>query len=388
MKSLKIIIISLLLITAGELLNSKKASAQATVSFQVFYDQLSPYGQWMDYPQYGYVWIPSGVHGFIPYSTSGHWIYTDLGWTWVSDFAWGWAPFHYGRWLYDDFYGWVWVPASEWGPAWVCWRHAPGYYGWTPMPPGVSLNVMFGPRFHVHHDRWIFVREGYVNSPRLTPYIAPRNENITIIKNSTVINNTHVDNSNHVTYITGPRRDDVQKVTGASIRPVAVKESAKPEQSLNNNELRIYRPSIQKTDAAGSKPAPKKVIPMDKSQPSRANNTADEKTIVPSARPADSPARNEGKDDSKQTQPQAKPSPAAPSPSQNIKRDDAKQPEQPEVNPAPSPVKKKTDINREPQPVRPKNTVDKSHERNYDQQKRITPVKPQRARPDKPGERR
>jgi hypothetical protein len=30
-----------------------------TVSYQTFYDELSPYGKWVDYPGYGYVWSPA-----------------------------------------------------------------------------------------------------------------------------------------------------------------------------------------------------------------------------------------------------------------------------------------------------------------------------------------
>ena len=136
----------------------KEASAQeADVSFQVFYDQLSPYGQWVDYPNYGYVWLPDAGPDFVPYSTGGHWIYTDYGWTWVSDYTWGWAPFHYGRWGYDDSYGWFWAPDYEWGPSWVTWRRSDGYYGWEPMEPGISINASFDSEYHHHHDHWMFV---------------------------------------------------------------------------------------------------------------------------------------------------------------------------------------------------------------------------------------
>ena len=103
------------------------ASAQGpmpSVTYQTFYDDLSPYGDWIDYPEYGYVWHPR-VADFRPYSTAGHWVWTDeYQWMWVSDYNWGWATFHYGRWLYDDFYGWVWMPGYEWSPAWVEWRQA------------------------------------------------------------------------------------------------------------------------------------------------------------------------------------------------------------------------------------------------------------------------
>src|SRR4051794_35767800 len=75
------------------------------VSFQVFYDNLSPYGTWVDYPGYGYAWAPAADPGFYPYSSLGHWVFTEFGWTWVSDYPWGWAPFHYGRWQFDPVYG-------------------------------------------------------------------------------------------------------------------------------------------------------------------------------------------------------------------------------------------------------------------------------------------
>jgi len=63
---------------------------------QVFYDELSRYGRWVDYPDYGYVWVPNVGDDFRPYATNGNWVYSDYGWTWASDYDWGWATFHYG----------------------------------------------------------------------------------------------------------------------------------------------------------------------------------------------------------------------------------------------------------------------------------------------------
>src|SRR5689334_10496074 len=77
--------------------NKAKAQPGVSVSFQAFYDELSPYGQWVDYPNHGYVWVPRVDRGFRPYYTSGRWAYSDYGNVWVSDYPWGWAPFHYGR---------------------------------------------------------------------------------------------------------------------------------------------------------------------------------------------------------------------------------------------------------------------------------------------------
>ena len=76
------------------------------VSYQTFYDELTPHGRWIQSPEYGYVWVPNVGAGFRPYSTNGHWVWTDnYEWMWVSNYRWGWAPFHYGRWYLDPFYG-------------------------------------------------------------------------------------------------------------------------------------------------------------------------------------------------------------------------------------------------------------------------------------------
>ncbi|MGC3947112.1 MAG: hypothetical protein QM762_21770 [Chryseolinea sp.] len=108
------------------------------------YDELQPYGTWIDHGRYGYVWMPNAASYFVPYGTNGYWVQTSYGNTWVSNYNWGWAPFHYGRWFYDDFYGWSRVPDTTWGPAWVTWRSGGGYYGWAPLC-----------RTGRKHERWI-----------------------------------------------------------------------------------------------------------------------------------------------------------------------------------------------------------------------------------------
>ena len=247
----------------------KQVSAQQTqISFQVFYDQLSPYGQWMDYPKYGYVWLPDASLNMIPYSTRGYWIMTDYGWTWVSDYSWGWAPFHYGRWDYDNFYGWLWVPDTEWGPSWVTWRHSEGYYGWAPMQPGVSINVSFGRDYHGHSEHWMFVRDKDIGRPDINRFYISQNSQDKILKTSTVINKTSNDNLRHATYISGPAREDVQKVTGKRINSVAIQENAKPGQNMNNGQLRLFRPQVNRNNDKGQKSAPLKLANTKSNKPS------------------------------------------------------------------------------------------------------------------------
>ena len=105
-----------------------------------FRGALDPYGNWVDDPTYGQVWVPSSsVVGsdFTPYVSAGHWTYDD-DYTWVSDYDWGWAPFHYGRWAYSSPYGWEWIPGRRYAGAWVSWRYGVGewgYVGWAPLGP-------------------------------------------------------------------------------------------------------------------------------------------------------------------------------------------------------------------------------------------------------------
>jgi hypothetical protein len=251
------------LLTFAAFLNSKQSSAQQNnVSFQVFYDALSPYGQWVDYQNYGYVWIPDVGSDFAPYSTNGYWVSTEFGWTWVSDYEWGWAPFHYGRWSYDNYYGWLWVPDSEWGPSWVNWRQADGYYGWSPMEPGISISISFGRPYNSYNDHWMFVRDRDFERHDIYRYSVNRSDHAMIIRNSTVINTTYIDNSRHTTYVTGPSRGDVQRVTGRRVNPVSIQENNRPGRDVNDGNLKMYRPQVVKNNRQENKPVPRNVENM------------------------------------------------------------------------------------------------------------------------------
>ena len=280
-KMLALIIILIIAFIA----NSKRLSAQQNhISFQVFYDQLSPYGQWVDNPDYGSVWIPDAGPDFAPYSTRGYWIMTDYGWTWLSDYSWGWAPFHYGRWSFDNYYGWFWVPDYEWGPAWVNWRASEGYYGWAPMQPGVSINISFGMGYNSHYDHWNFVSYRNFGRSDINRYYVGRDVHDRIVQNSTVINNTYIDNSRHTTYVTGPSRDDVQRASGRKVRPVTIQESSTPEQKVSNGNLHIYRPQVTRSSTAEKYVAPSGAINQKAAERSSERTDINKK---PAANPTD-----------------------------------------------------------------------------------------------------
>jgi hypothetical protein len=256
---MKLFAIALILII-GTCIAPVKTSAQGGyVSFQVFYDELTPYGTWVENPDYGYVWLPDVAPGFTPYATNGYWVNTEDGWTWVSNYSWGWAPFHYGRWYSDPYYGPMWVPDNEWGPGWVTWRSSGGYYGWAPIAPGISISIAYSNSYNVPYSQWTFVRDRDFGRTNINNYYISSSNNITIINNSTVINNTRVDRSRNVTYNAGPERAEVEKRVGKRFAPVAIRESSKPGQRLENNQLQIYRPQVQRSGNNGQKPAPSRV---------------------------------------------------------------------------------------------------------------------------------
>jgi hypothetical protein len=231
--------------------NMSKAQEGGYVSDQEFYDELEPYGTWVNDPQYGNVWIPDAEDNFRPYATRGHWVVTDYGNTWVSDYEWGWAPFHYGRWRYDDYYGWEWIPGHEWAPAWVSWRHGGGYYGWAPLQPGISINISFGNSYNVPDNYWVCAPQAYINRPNIYNYYVPQTRVVNIIHSTTIINNTYVNNNR--TYIAGPRINEIRQVTNnRNVRVYNITNVNRPNGGgrVVNNTVNIYRPEIRKAPDA------------------------------------------------------------------------------------------------------------------------------------------
>lgn len=130
-----------------------KSQAQ-TVNIDLFYEELSPYGQWSPHPEFGDIWQPYNVGAdWKPY-TDGRWAWSDQGWIWISYEPWGWATYHYGRWIFDDYQGWIWIPGTTWAPAWVSWHQSPEYIGWSPLPPDRGFFVEIGFNFNFYKSNY------------------------------------------------------------------------------------------------------------------------------------------------------------------------------------------------------------------------------------------
>ncbi|MGA3169374.1 MAG: DUF6600 domain-containing protein [Chthoniobacteraceae bacterium] len=247
-----------------------QARAQVSVSF--FYDTLSPYGEWVQDPNYGVCWHPTGVdENWAPY-TDGYWAYTDAGWTWVSYEDYGGVVYHYGRWAFVPGEGWVWVPGYTWAPAWVSWRTGGSYVGWAPLPPearwsaGIGFSTWVDVRFGIGPGFYSFVSVGDFGAPALGGCILDRSRNVTIINQTTNITNITVNNS--TVYTGGP---SYAKYSALSKRPIPtlklvrqtnaslVKSAGGKDLSRQEgNELMVIAPKVS-SSAGGARPTPPKI---------------------------------------------------------------------------------------------------------------------------------
>ena len=111
-------------------LESNRTSQYVPASIPGGYE-LDRYGEWINTPEYGWVWSPHSVAaGWAPYR-AGYWRwYGGWGWTWVSYEPWGWVPYHYGRWNYWRS-RWCWTPYINVGIGYWDWSpHLVAFFGW------------------------------------------------------------------------------------------------------------------------------------------------------------------------------------------------------------------------------------------------------------------
>jgi hypothetical protein len=217
-----------------------------TISFQTFYDELSPYGDWIYTSEYGYVWQPyfDRPEDFRPYSSNGDWVYTEYGWTWVSDYRWGWAPFHYGRWYFDDYFGWLWIPGNEWAPAWVTWGSYNNYWGWAPLGPNVYVNIDF--KWMAPDFWWTFIPCRHFYSHGWHNYIYGRPIQVNHITN---ITNIYINNNNQRnSWFNGPRVNDVERYGRRRVQRMEVVDSERADNlRAANGRVSIYRPQVEES---------------------------------------------------------------------------------------------------------------------------------------------
>ena len=221
-------------------------TAESSESLDVFYDQLTPMGDWCDCGHYGHVFRPRVPHGWRPYC-NGHWIWTDRGWYWDSDEGFGWACFHYGRWIHEEDC-WCWVPGTEWAPAWVSWRTGPEHCGWAPLPPeaqfgpGIGIGGWCDHAYGLGPGAYFFIAFSHFTAPNYNNYILPPAQNVTLIRNT--VNVTNITNNKAVINNFGPSVATIQQKTGAQIKQVslAYQSGKTPGSNISNGVLKVTGP--------------------------------------------------------------------------------------------------------------------------------------------------
>lgn len=237
----------------------------AAVTFSVFYDGLSPYGEWIAISGGVYGWRPIGIAvGWRPY-TIGRWVWTDYGWYWVSDEPWGWAVFHYGRWYYDDFYGWIWIPGYDWAPAWVEWRYGGDYIGWAPLGPYAVFSIHWGihyrTRWYTPVHWWSFVHCRYVSTPHIYRYVERPEWNTRYIGVTRSGGSVRYRGGRIVSR--GPEPDYIERRGNVRLAPIRVREvDDQPVERIvrdgTREHIEVYRPRITEwadDEAANVRPA-------------------------------------------------------------------------------------------------------------------------------------
>ena len=183
------------------------AAPAPEVTVNQFYENLSPYGSWVEVEGYGRCWRPTTViydSAWQPYCDRGHWVYSDYGWYWDSDYLWG-VTFHYGRWFHHSRMGWCWWPDTVWAPSWVTWRSNNDYCGWAPLPPfavyrpGVGFfyrgaGVAVGFDFGLGAECFTFVSMNRFSERHPRYYRAEQERGRQIFNQTTIINNYNVHN--------------------------------------------------------------------------------------------------------------------------------------------------------------------------------------------------
>lgn len=225
------------------------------INFNVFYNELSPYGEWIDFDDNLIVWRPDNVdRNWKPYSM-GRWRWTGDGWYWDSYEPFGWATYHYGRWHFDDYYGWVWMPDYDWAPAWVEWRYSSDYIGWAPLPPYAKFRRGYGISFSIHwrspHNHWHFVNINHFCHHNVYNYYI-HNDDHRKIFNRTRVRHDYYDRDGRV-FNRGIERDFIEHRTRSRIEESRTVETRDRDifnqrERSNDSDIKIYRPERSRSN--------------------------------------------------------------------------------------------------------------------------------------------
>ncbi|MES1240165.1 MAG: DUF6600 domain-containing protein [Acidobacteriota bacterium] len=229
----------------------------ADVDLGFFFDSLSPYGNWVQTPAYGWAFVPDvATTTWRPY-TDGQWLYTDAGWTWLSEEPFGWATYHYGRWDLNPDYGWMWVPGDQWAPAWVDWRATDDSIGWAPLPPSYTVRRNLAwPRMDVDlpAEAYVFVPETRFLQPGVMAFALPPGQIPGLFRSSRRFTQFRFANDRIIDeglpFVTVQRRIG-RRIPRYQLVDLAPRFwGSRPRARVAGNRLEIFRPRVLRTAVA------------------------------------------------------------------------------------------------------------------------------------------
>ncbi|HEY0840345.1 MAG TPA: DUF6600 domain-containing protein, partial [Vulgatibacter sp.] len=285
---------------AADELEASRRSAEAgpsgagAVELEDFYRDLSPYGRWVDTPEYGYVFVPEAqfeTTGWRPY-LFGQWVWTEYGWTWASSEPFGWATYHYGRWTFSPALGWCWIPGFTWGPAWVAWRFGAAAIGWAPLYPGF---IFAGPDFPFFADDWLFISPTFFFGHPCDRFILHRDHHV-LFRETRHAGAFREGGRGRV--FLGPPPHFVEAHGGGTVHAVPVVRADSPARAGvvigpagRPTELRAFRPRVSPA-AGGRVPVGSGLVPVERTPSANVRLPAPRGTVG-SARPSPAPWRGQ-----------------------------------------------------------------------------------------------
>lgn len=253
----RFVMTTLLLGSLAMVFSARPTTAQVNVSVTIggFYDELAPYGQWVDC-NYGQCWVPQRVAAdWQPY-TNGQWVYTEYGWTWMSDDPWGGNPYHYGTWISLDRYGWSWVPGTVWAPAWVTWSYSNNYVGWAPLPPTLVFGASgyAGRAVVVSTTQYVFVPMNRFVGTNITSVRVSAQQNGAIFRQTTPV--TRFEVSGGIVRNTAIPVATIQRAAGARIETRSIGDARATPRSMTagSRQVAIVAPAREVKAAAAARP--------------------------------------------------------------------------------------------------------------------------------------
>jgi hypothetical protein len=242
-----------------------------TVSFQSFYDVLSPMGEWIQITKEDidedlnegegqsfssiaddellFIWKPSVNSDWKPFM-NGRWEYTDHGWLWVSADKWGGTTYNYGRWWNSPKYGWVWLPGYTWAPGWVRWKITDDHIGWAPLSPkakwksetGITANNY---KYNNSDNDWVFVNDNTFTGDINSSNIVSATGNSALVKTSSDITNIKIEDDKIIN--PGPDVNAIEKRTGKKFTRRTLKFSRERNRTIvGNDDIVIGRENLKK----------------------------------------------------------------------------------------------------------------------------------------------